>query len=328
MSGESGRGRVAGLVKAVGVVVTLAAILVVIVSAHGHSRDRFSAAVVLEPDCAELLNNRLKIAEDGLDGYYLRAVQRGCNIFSNPQRYAGRFVRADIRCKDCHRDLGMHPETAPMGPAWVQSDKYDPVTGIVLSFELRTMQCFINSSNGFKPNILDSVIQDLKLYARYLAFKQGLREGVEVPERRFTKVVPTGEGDDFLRGKVVYQQQCAMCHGKRGYGQVADDGQVIIPALAGPGSWNSDSRMFNERAVLAAIIRTSMPAHNRGSLTDTESRDVAAYLKTLPRPAGNGKGVMAALGQQTIMATMPPLFSLIDEWSGAGKSASEPRAQP
>lgn len=322
------RSKGAGLLKASGVLVTLVLIFAVIVTAHLQSRETFSAAVVLEPDCAELLNNRLKIAEDGLDGYYLRAVQRGCNIFSNPQRYAGRFVRADIRCKDCHRDLGMHPETAPLGQAWVQSDKYDPVTGILLSYELRTMQCFINSSNGFKPNILDSVIQDLKLYARYLAFKQGLREGVEYPERRFTKVVPTGEGDDFLRGKVVYQQQCAMCHGKQGYGQVADDGQVSIPALAGPGAWNSDSRMFNERAVLAAIIRTSMPAHDRGSLTDTEARDVAAYLTTLPRPAGNGKGVVAAAGQQAIMATLPPLFSLIEAYSGGGDASSDSQARP
>jgi hypothetical protein len=50
--------------------------------------------VVLEPDCEERLMNRLKIQEDGFDGYYIRAVKRGCNIFSNPQKHAGRFVRA------------------------------------------------------------------------------------------------------------------------------------------------------------------------------------------------------------------------------------------
>jgi thiosulfate dehydrogenase len=260
--------------------------------------------------------NRLKIQEDGFDGYYIRAVKRGCNIFSNPQKHAGRFVRADIRCKDCHLDLGMMAEAAPLGQAWVQGDKYNPVTGIITSYELRTMQCFINSGNGFKPNILDSVIQDLKVYGRYLAFKQELREGVEYPERRFTKVPPSGEGDDYIRGKHLYEQKCAMCHGMQGFGLVADDGSVIYPALAGPGSWNTDARAYNEMITLAAIIKTTMPAHERGTLNDTQARDIAAYLITLPRPAGNRKGVVAAARQQLIMRTMPPLFKLIEQWRG------------
>jgi thiosulfate dehydrogenase len=292
-----------------------------IVFTHITTNDKLSAEVVLEPDCEELLTKRLKIQEDGFDGYYIRAVKRGCNIFSNPQKHAGRFVRANIRCKDCHLDLGMAPETAPLGEAWVQSDKYDPVTGIILSYELRTMQCFINSSNGFKANILDSVIQDLKIYGRYLAFKKGLREGIEYPERRMTHVVPTGEGDDYVRGKAAYEQQCAMCHGEQGYGHMAKDGTVAIPALAGPGSWNTDSRMFNDISTLAAIIKTSMPAHNRGSLTNTQARDISAYLHTLPRPAGNNKGVITAGRQQFIMNTLPPLFQFIGSWD---KDESKP----
>jgi thiosulfate dehydrogenase len=302
-------------------ILLLTALFAFIVITHITTSDKLSAEVVLEPDCEALLMKRLKIQDDGFDGYYIRAVKRGCNIFSNPQKHASRFVRADIRCKDCHLDLGMAPETAPLGEAWVQSDKYDPVTGIILSYELRTMQCFINSSNGFKANILDSVIQDLKVYGRYLAFKKGLREGIEYPERRMTNVVPTGEGDDYVRGKATYEKQCAMCHGAQGYGHVAEDGTVRIPALAGPGSWHTDSRMFNDISTLAAIIKTSMPAHNRGSLTDTQSRDISAYLHTLPRPAGNNRGVLSAGRQQIIMNTMPPLFRLIDHWK---KDANKP----
>jgi thiosulfate dehydrogenase len=302
------------LVRPILPLLILGGLFLFIVYNHAVTEDKLSAEVVLEPDCEELLMNRLKIQEDGFDGYYIRAVQRGCNIFSNPQKHAGRFVRANIRCKDCHLELGMKGETAPIGQGWVQSDKYDPVTGIIVSYELRTMQCFINSSNGFKPNILDSVIQDLKIYGRYLAFKQGLREGIEYPERRFTKVPPSGEGDDFVRGKHLYEQKCAMCHGKQGLGVVADDGSVIFPALAGPRAWNTDSRMYNEAITLAAIIKTTMPAHERNTLTDTQARDIAAYLVTIPRPAGNRKGVVAAARQQLIMRTMPPLFSLIERW--------------
>lgn len=302
-------------------IMVLLAVFIFITVSHVTAKERFSAKIVMEPDCEDLLTNKLKIAEDGLDGYYIRAVKRGCNIFSNPQKHASRYVRANIRCKDCHLDLGLKAETAPLGEAWVQSDKYDPVTGVILSYELRTMQCFINSSNGFKPNILDSTIQDLKVYGRYLAFKQGLKEGVEYPARRFTKVMPTGEGDDYLRGKQAYKKHCAMCHGEQGYGLKDENGYVAIPSLAGEGSWNTDSRMFNERITLAAIIKTSMPAHDRGSLTDTQARDIAAYLVTLPRPAGNGYGVMVALKQQAIMHTMPPLFKFLES-VGYGSASS------
>ncbi len=296
-------------------VVPLVGILVFVITGHLSAKEKFSSEVVMESDCENLLMKKLKIQDDGKDGYYIRAVQRGCNIFSNPQKYASRFIRADIRCKDCHLGLGTESETAPMGHAWVQGDKYDSVTGIILSYEMRTMQCFINSSNGFKPNIMDSVMQDLRIYARYLAYKQGLKEGVEYAERRFTKIPPTGEGDDYLRGKVIYSEKCAKCHGDQGFGKTEKNGQVIYPALAGPGSWNTDSRLFFEPFTLSGIIKTMMPKDNPGTLTDIEARDVAAYIITLPRPAGNGYGVMVATGKQAIMRTLPPLFKIMDDWN-------------
>ena len=33
------------------------------------------------------------------------------------------------------------------------ADMYDRFTGLLLPFELRQMQCYINSSNGYKPNV-------------------------------------------------------------------------------------------------------------------------------------------------------------------------------
>lgn len=93
----------------------LAVLFIFIVYNHIATEDKLRAKVVMEPDCEELLINRLKIQDDGLDGYYIRAVKRGCNIFSNPQKHAARFVGGNIRCKDCHLDLGMGAETAPLG---------------------------------------------------------------------------------------------------------------------------------------------------------------------------------------------------------------------
>ncbi len=59
----------------------------------------------------------------------------------------------------------------------------------------------------------------------------------------------TGEGDDYLRGKVS-SRKVRHVHGKQGFGVTAKDGSVIFPSLAGPGAWNTDSRMFNEAITL------------------------------------------------------------------------------
>jgi thiosulfate dehydrogenase len=41
------------------------------------------------------------------------------------------------------------------------ADMYDRFTGLLLTYELRQMQCYINSSNGFKPNAADDLMRDV-----------------------------------------------------------------------------------------------------------------------------------------------------------------------
>jgi thiosulfate dehydrogenase len=100
------------------------------------------------------------------------------------------------------------------------------------------------------------------------------------------------------------------------------DGRVLYPALAGPNAFNLDSRMnFNRvHSVMPGFICRNMPPGKEGSLSSEQCRDIAYYLSTLPRPAGDKQGPMVAAWQQLMMTVMPPL-TLFAERLGSNGAA-------
>jgi thiosulfate dehydrogenase len=188
---------------------------------------------------------------------------------------------------------------------------YDRFTGLLLPHELRQMQCYINSSNGFKPNPADDLMRDVTAYSRFLSAALDLKIGNRYPEQGMDEIPASAtlrRGDDYVRGAHVYRQRCATCHGPQGLGTVAQ-GRVLYPALAGPESFSLDSRMnfFRVNSVMAGFICRNMPPGEEGSLDNQQCRDIAYYLSTLPRPAGDRQGPLVAAWQQLMMTFMPPL---------------------
>lgn len=269
-----------------------------------------------------------------LRGYSLedvRAIQRGCNIIDDLQgnlsksgsreRWnANRFVRgSQTKCAHCHQGVGDKQDvtgtrqvgSSHLGTSWVMADMYDRFTGMLLSHELRQMQCYINSSNGYKPNTADDLIRDVTAYSRFLAAALDLKIGNRYPEQGMDEIPASAtlrRGDDYVRGAHIYRQKCASCHGAQGLGLISQ-GQTIYPALAGPDSFSGDSRMNFARVntVMPGFICRNMPPQQEGSLDNQQCRDIAYYLSTLPRPAGDLEGPMMAAWQQLMMQVMPPL---------------------
>ncbi|WP_460171054.1 c-type cytochrome [Thermus sp. FJN-A] len=77
------------------------------------------------------------------------------------------------------------------------------------------------------------------------------------------------------RGKALYVQRCAVCHGANGEGQAG-------PPLWGPRSYNAGAGMANWKK-LAAFIHGAMPLGNP-NLSPEEARDIAAFVDSQPRP--------------------------------------------
>ena len=261
----------------------------------------------------------------------VRAIQRGCNIFDDlqghyakngPQErwYANRFVRGtQTTCVHCHQGAGDKQDALgnrlvgsnSLGASWVMADMYDRFTGLLLPHEWRQMQCYINSSNGFKPNADDDVMRDVVAYSRFLAAALDLKIGNHYPEQGIDEIPASAtlkRGDDYIRGAHLYREKCAACHGPQGFGTVLQ-GRTLYPALAGPNSFSLDSRMNFARVntVMAGFICRNMPLGNEGSLENQDCRDIAYYLGTLPRPAGDREGPLAAAWEQAMMIVMPPL---------------------
>ena len=325
---------------------------------HMHAeRERVrSAPVALTPDCEAKLASYALAADTQYRSPYLlkrtgsapavrgyseedvRAIQRGCNIIDDLQGHlakdpagerwsARRYVRGpQTTCDHCHQGVGDKQDgtgdrqvgSNHLGASWVMADMYDRFTGLLLPYELRQMQCYINSSNGFKPNSADDLMRDVTAYSRFLSAALDLRIGNRYPEQGIEEIPASAtekRGDDYVRGGHLYRQKCAQCHGPQGFGTVVN-GAVVYPALAGRDAYSLDSRMnfATVNSVMPGFICRNMPPGMEGSLDNQQCRDIAYYIGTLPRPAGDRQGPVAAAWQQLMMAIMPPLARYADSF--------------
>ena len=356
--------RSAKLVRIAAVISILAGLYLLALHKHAEREAQRRAVVDLTPDCGEKLRMRGLAAGEtyrptlsrtgtgapnALKGYSeedVRAIQRGCNVIDDMQGQlakdgprerwnSSRFSRSrHASCDHCHRDLGDRRDAAGnavvgsngLGASWVMADMYDRFTGLLLPYELRQMQCYINSSNGFKPNAADDLIRDVTAYSRFLSAAHELKIGIRYPDQGMEEIPASAtlrRGDDYVRGAHLYRERCAACHGAQAGGTVVD-GRVLYPALAGPQAFSLDSRMNFARinSVMPGFICSNMPPGAEGSLDPQQCRDVAYYLSTLPRPAGDRQGPLVAVWQQLMMTIMPPLTRYADAL--ASRNGSQP----
>src|SRR6185369_10839695 len=241
----------------------LGAVYLLALDQHAQREEVRQAAVTLTPGCVEkLARYDLKPGERYASPYVLqhtgdktalrgyseedvRAIQRGCNIIDDTQGtlaaergrerwHAARFIRGShASCDHCHQGIGDKQDAAGnrlkgslgLGASWVQADMYDRFTGLLLPFELRQMQCYINSSNGYKPNIADDVIRDVTAYSRFLSAALGLKIANHYEEQGIDEIAASDtlkQGDDYIRGEAIYKEKCIRCHGPQALGTFAD----------------------------------------------------------------------------------------------------------
>jgi hypothetical protein len=154
--------------------------LVLVVAVTGvHRWGKYSVlAATLGQDSGWLsFQQRYAVAEFGQDGYFVRAVKNGYNLFFHTERYGWRFTRKTAAdpihsCAGCHT-----PED--MAYSFVSADRYDLALGQRVSFEQRLMRCYASPSrmNGFVPTLYDPAIRDLRIFARMVAHSLQLSEG-------------------------------------------------------------------------------------------------------------------------------------------------------
>ncbi|OYW40150.1 MAG: hypothetical protein B7Z35_01995 [Hydrogenophilales bacterium 12-61-10] len=234
--------------------------------------------LVADPADRQFVPPRLAELPDNAWGDQVRA---GRNIFVDTQRYARRYVSNGLNCSNCHLSEGRMAGAAPL---WAGYPLYPLYRGKNLranTFPERIGECFRYSMDGTAPTLDSPEMQALLAYAQWLSTNVPAR--AIMAGRGFIGVSAPREASHG-RGKVVYQSQCAVCHGKNGAGIARADGHGYqFPPLWGWDAYASGAGM-NKLGAAAGFIKGNMPLGKRGSLSDQEALDVAFYLKIQSRP--------------------------------------------
>ncbi len=214
------------------------------------------------------------------DNAFGKMVRDGYALFVDTQRLAPAYVGNGMKCSNCHLDQGRMAHSAPLWGAYPMYPAYRKKNDKVNTYAERIQGCFQFSMNGKAPAADSHEISVLSVYSYWLASKAQV--GVEPPGRGYPDVAQPAGGYDIARGKQVYQQQCALCHGTDGEGQkVADD--YVMPPLWGKDSYNWGAGMHRINTA-ASFIKYNMPLGKPGSLSDQQAWDVAAYINKHERP--------------------------------------------
>lgn len=215
------------------------------------------------------------------DNEFGRMVLRGKQIFTNTGDAAEEFVGNGLTCSNCHLDSGRLANSAPLWGAWPMYPAFRAKNNRVNTMTDRIQGCFVYSMNGTPPPADSETMVALLSYHSWLA--QGAPTGVDLPGRGYPKVPDPEQEPNPVRGKVVYEENCAICHGEEGQGKRVD-GSYVFPPLWGLDSYNWGAGMHRINTA-ASFIKYNMPLGLGGELlSDQAAWDVAAYVNAHPRP--------------------------------------------
>lgn len=207
-------------------------------------------------------------------------VRLGKQIFNQTGKYAEKYVGNGMNCVNCHLDSGRLAHSAPLWAAWVKYPAYRSKNKMVNTMEERIQGCFTYSMDGSPPPADSRELKALMSYAYWLA--QGAPTGVDLPGRGYPELTKAEKQPDYQRGKQVFVDNCALCHGQDGEGTL-HDGHYVFPPLWGEDSFNWGAGMHRINTA-AAFVRANMPLAKGGSLTNQQAWDVAYYVNSHERP--------------------------------------------
>lgn len=220
-------------------------------------------------------------ADESIHPELRKVIKRGYDLFMNTQQLRGENVFNDMNCRNCHLGEGRLHWSAPIWPAVTTLPNYRDKNWQVNSLEERIAGCFSYSMNGKPPAYGSDNMLALVAYHQWLARGAPVYEK-NIAGRGFGKLADPAQTPDYQRGKKVYQENCAICHGADGQGQRVN-GVVQFPPLWGDGSYNWGAGMVRVDTA-AAFIKHNMPLGQPGKLSDQEAWDVAYYINAQERP--------------------------------------------
>jgi thiosulfate dehydrogenase len=136
----------------------------------------------------------------------------------------------------------------------------------------------MRSLNGVRPPNGSEVSVAMTTYITWLSAGERLKMNPEAPlgPNRVPRLKIDLAKFDVNRGKALYGDRCATCHGNAGAG--TDDG----PPVWGEESFN-DGAGLSHVDNMAAWLKVAMPL-GEPTLTEQQALDIAAFVNSQPRP--------------------------------------------
>ncbi len=187
-----------------------------------------------------------------------------------------------LNCQNCHLNAGTavfgnnygavastYPQTRP------RSEKPEDIP-------FRVNDCFLNG----KPLSVDS--KEMKAIVAYMKWLgKDVPKGEKPEGAGLMKIAYLNRPADPAKGKSIYENQCARCHGNNGEGKHFPDGiSYEYPPLWGEHTYNVSAGLFRIEK-MARFLKTNMPfgaTFEKPMLSDEEAWDLAAYINSQPHP--------------------------------------------
>ena len=208
----------------------------------------------------------------------------GPEVSDVSKRYAGN----NLDCQSCHLKDGVKQFGLPYVGVYADFPQYRSREGEVGTIEDRINGCMTRSMNG-RALPLDSV--EMKAMVAYIKFlSQGVPVGAPTRGRGSGAMNELDRAADPGRGKQVFAQVCAQCHGADGqgkrHGMPGDAKGYEFPPLWGADSFNDGAGM--DRLIAGAnFVHSNMPygvTFENPLLSVEDAWDVMAYVQSMPRP--------------------------------------------
>ncbi|WP_267523202.1 c-type cytochrome [Campylobacter sp. MG1] len=222
---------------------------------------------------------------------YAEAVILGNKILNETTYYIGpkakdeskRYAGNNLSCSSCHANGGTIPYESGFVGIYARFPQYLARGDKVATIEDRINGCMERSMNGKMLPLNSPEMKAMVAYMHYLS--QGVAIGANTKGQGLAKIDLLNRAADPKKGKEIYADKCAACHGEDGAGMVNDEqrgGYYIYPALWGNDSYNTGAGMY--RLIKAAqYIKQNMPKGD-ATLSTEEAFDVAAYINSQVRP--------------------------------------------
>ncbi|HEY9228223.1 MAG TPA: c-type cytochrome [Gemmatimonadaceae bacterium] len=216
--------------------------------------------------------------DSSVDDPYEASVYRGLALITQTRDSLPKYVGGNLNCTSCHLDEGRRGNAAPLSGVFARYPQYMSRSGAVVPIEDRINYCFTRSLAGSKLPPDSREMQDIVAYLAFIS--KGVPNGEHVRDEGMPKMLSLL--GDSARGKELFVENCARCHGPNGAGMGP------IPALWGPQSFSIGASMARQERA-ASFIRHNMPLDRPGTLSDRQAYDIAAYITSMPRPDSPGK---------------------------------------